>query len=504
MKYVIGIDLGTSSVKVILVSQEGEVKQTVTKEYPIIHEKPGYSEQDPEQWVLQTLQALTELVQLSAVPSSDIEGLSFSGQMHGLVLLNREDKVIRPAILWNDTRSTSQCLKIKKQLGSRLLEITKNPALEGLTLPKLLWVQENEEENFRNISVFLLPKDYLRFRLTGRIASEYSDAAGTLLLNIENQSWSTEIIQSLDLPKEICPPLVESGEFVGNLLPEIAGYTGLSVSTKVFAGGADNACGAVGAGILSKGKALCSIGTSGVLLAYDKDSSRTLNANVHFFNHIEKDSYYKMGVTLAAGYSLRWFKQTFMESENFSSLLEKAGESSVGANYLLFTPYLIGERTPHADSKIRGTFTGINGTHRKQDFVRAVIEGIVFSIHETLQVFRSNGPAIDTIISIGGGANSDLWLQIQADIFDAKIIKLNNDQGPGMGAAMIAATGLGWFNTLKECASKYVSISYSYYPIQENVNKYKKLYQLYKDIYTQTASINHQLFDLNQINNQTY
>ncbi|MFH7820568.1 xylulokinase [Neobacillus thermocopriae] len=496
MKYVIGIDLGTSSVKVLLVDQEGTVKGEVSKDYPLVHQQPGYSEQNPEEWVEKTIAALKQLVSSSGVDPVNIEGLSFSGQMHGLVLLDKNNSVIRNAILWNDTRTTSQCKKIDQQLGGKLLDITKNPALEGFTLPKIMWVKENEPENLEKASVFLLPKDYLRYRLTGAIHMDYSDAAGTLLLDVVNKSWSADILRTFEIPSHICPPLVETEDFVGTILPEIARATGLSRKTKVFAGGADNACGAIGAGILSEGTALCSIGTSGVFLSYEKDRTKKYGGKVHFFNHGEKDAYYTMGVTLAAGYSLSWFKETFAKDQSFTSLLEDAAHSTIGANGLLFTPFLVGERTPYADAKIRGTFTGIDGSHNKSDFTRAVMEGIVFSINESVEIFRNYGKTIDTVISIGGGAKSELWLQIQADVFKTRVIKLQNEQGPGMGAAMIAAVGLGWFRSLKECAEKFIKMDKVYEPIPENVERYNKYFRAYKDIYPHTVAINHELFDL--------
>ncbi|KHD85331.1 xylulokinase [Heyndrickxia ginsengihumi] len=503
MEYVIGIDLGTSSVKVLLVNQQGAVKHSVSKDYPLLQQQPGYSEQDPEEWVQKTIQALKQLITEAQVPSDSIKGISFSGQMHGLILLDDHQQVIRNAILWNDTRTTPQCKKIDQQLGGKLLEITKNPALEGFTLPKILWVKEHEPEHLRRTSVFLLPKDYLRYRMTGELNMEYSDAAGTLMLDIVNKSWSTDILRTFDIPAHICPPLVETENCIGTLSPEFARVTGLNPATKVFAGGADNACGAIGAGILSEGKALCSIGTSGVFLSYEDNKHRNFGGKVHLFNHGQKDSYYTMGVTLAAGYSLSWFKETFAEHESFSSLLEEAALSPIGANGLIFTPYLVGERTPYADAKIRGTFTGIDGSHKRHDFVRAVIEGIVFSINESVEIFRNYGKTIDTVISIGGGAKSDLWLQIQADIFNTKVIKLQNEQGPGMGAAMIAATGLGWFPSLKECAETFISIAKTYEPNPEHVSRYKAFYQVYKDVYPQTVAINHQLFDLRMMDSST-
>ncbi|MDR7240203.1 xylulokinase [Neobacillus drentensis] len=496
MKYVIGVDLGTSSVKVLLVDQEGIVNYSVSKDYPLIQQQPGYSEQDPEDWVEKTIAALQQLATESNITPDAIEGISFSGQMHGLVLLDENHQVIRNAILWNDTRTTPQCKKIDQQLGGKLLEITKNPALEGFTFPKILWVKENEPENLEKTNVFLLPKDYLRYRLTGKINMDYSDAAGTLMLDIVNKSWSADILRTFEIPSTICPPLVETEDYVGTLLPEIAELTGLSSATKVFAGGADNACGAIGAGILSEGTALCSIGTSGVFLSYENDKNKNYGGKVHLFNHGKKDSYYTMGVTLAAGYSLTWFKDTFAKDQSFDSLLDEAAQSTIGANGLIFTPFLVGERTPYADAKIRGTFTGIDGSHQKGDFTRAVMEGIVFSINESVEIFRNYGKTIDTVISIGGGAKSELWLQIQADVFNARVVKLQNEQGPGMGAAMIAAAGLSWFSSLQECAEVFIKADKIYEPKPENVQRYKEFYQVYKDVYPHTVAINHQLFDL--------
>jgi len=494
MKYVIGVDLGTSAVKILLVNQKGEVYKEVSKSYPLIIEKSGYSEQNPEEWVEKTKAGLTELIEQFDGDVNDIEGMSFSGQMHGLVLLNQEHKVLRNAILWNDTRTTKQCEEIYEVVGKQqLLEITKNPALEGFTLPKILWVKENEPELFEQSSVFMLPKDYLRYRITGHIHMEYSDAAGTLLLNVAKREWSQEILTPFGLSPEFCPPLVESHDFVGTVTAEFAQATGLSEGTKVFAGGADNACGAIGSGILSEGKTLCSIGTSGVVLSYEERSDLDFEGKVHYFNHGEENTFYTMGVTLAAGYSLSWFKDTFAKQEAFDQFLEGVGEVPAGSNGLLFTPYIVGERTPHADSNIRGSFIGIDAAHERKTFARAVLEGITFSLHESIEIFRNSGKTIDSIISIGGGAKNETWLQMQADIFNAKIEKLTSEQGPGMGAAMLAAYGCGWFHSLKECAEVFIQTAKTYHPIPENVETYKKLFSIYQQVYAQTKTMNEQL-----------
>ncbi|WP_078408996.1 xylulokinase [Priestia abyssalis] len=490
MKYVIGIDLGTSAVKTILVNQNGEVCAEVSKSYPLIQEKAGYSEQNPEDWVQQTIHALAELVSKSGVQAGDIEGISYSGQMHGLVLLDQEQRVLRNAILWNDTRTTPQCIKMTEEFGEQLLAATKNRVLEGFTLPKILWVKEHEPEIFEKTAVFLLPKDYVRFRMTGAIHSEFSDAAGTLLLHVTRKEWDRDICRRFGISADICPPLVESHDCVGTLLPGIAAETGLSENTKVFAGGADNACGAIGAGILSSGKTLCSIGTSGVILSYEEDKERDFKGKVHFFNHGKEDAFYTMGVTLAAGYSLSWFKETFAPNETFDQLLQGVESVPIGANGLLFTPYLVGERTPHADSVIRGSFIGMDGAHKREHFVRAVMEGITFSLHESINLFREEGKSVDTVISIGGGAKNETWIQMQADIFNAKVMKLESEQGPAMGAAMLAAFGSGWFGSLEECAEQFIREASTFYPKEQNVEKYQTLFDLYKKVYTQTKDLN--------------
>jgi len=496
MKYVIGVDLGTSAVKILLVDKNGNVIRSISKPYPLIQEKTGYSEQNTEHWVEQTVLGLKELLKDFPSDIANIEGMSFSGQMHGLVLLDEQNEVLRPAILWNDTRTTAQCQQIYSVIGEdKLLQITKNPALEGFTLPKILWVKEHEPQVFEQVKTFVLPKDYLRYRLTGKLHMEYSDAAGTLLLDVGRKEWSTTICALLDINPSICPPLVDSHDEVGTISLEVAQVTGLSAATRVFAGGADNACGAIGSGILEDGKTLCSIGTSGVVLSYEAAADKDFNGKVHYFNHGVSDAFYTMGVTLSAGHSLTWFKEVFASEESFQKLLSDINTVPVGSNGLLFTPYLVGERTPHADAIIRASFIGMDSSHQRKDFVRAVLEGITFSLHESIEIFRKNGKLIDTIVSIGGGAQNDDWLQMQADIFDAKIVRLTSEQGPGMGAAMLAAYGCSWFDSLQDCADVFLSEDKQFVPIKENVEQYQKLYPIYKRIYDQTKGINEALLE---------
>jgi xylulokinase len=488
-EYVIGVDLGTSAVKVLLVNRDGEVCAEASRSYPLHTPQSGYSEQEPDDWVGQTVAALRELALTAKVEPTQVAGISFSGQMHGLVLLDRERKPLRRAILWNDTRTTEQCREIKRTAGEALLRIARNPALEGFTLPKLLWVRQHEPHLYERAALFLLPKDYLRLRLTGQTHMDYSDAAGTLLLDVANKRWSAELCRAFAIEPELCPPLVESHACVGTLLPEVAAATGLSAATRVFAGGADNACGAIGAGILSPGATLCSIGTSGVVLTYEEDRGRDYGGKVHFFNHGQQDAFYSMGVTLAAGFSLSWFKDTFAADTSFEALLDEAGQVPVGANGLLFTPYLVGERTPHADSQIRASFIGADATHRRAHFIRAVLEGITFSLRESVDIFRAAGKTVDTVLSIGGGAKSDVWLQMQADIFRARVVKPKSEQGPGLGAAMLAALGCGWYVSLSDCAAQFVGTAGHFTPDEKNADQYDQLFPMYTQVYEQTKSL---------------
>jgi xylulokinase len=493
MKYVIGVDLGTSAVKTLLVSQDGAVRAEATREYPLYHEKSGWSEQEPEDWVAGTVESIREIVSKSGVAPEDIEGISFSGQMHGLVLLDAERRPVRRAILWNDTRTTEQCRQIEAKLGDKLLSVMRNPALEGFTLPKIEWVRQHEPEAFERARGFLLPKDYVRCRLTGAVHMDLSDAAGTLMLDVANKRWSADVLETFGIPADFCPPLVEAGACVGTLTKEAAEKTGLAAGTKVFAGGADNACGAIGAGILQPGVTLCSIGTSGVILTYEPDASADYQGKVHFFNHGKENAFYAMGVTLGAGYSLSWFRNTFAKGESYDSLLAGVGDLPPGSGGLLFTPYLVGERTPHADSVIRGSFIGMDGSHTRAHFARAVMEGITFSLHETVDIFRKAGKTVDTIVSIGGGAKNPVWLQMQADIFQADVVALENEQGPGLGAAMLAAVGCGWFPSLDACADVFVKRQKAYRPDPERSRRYAELFRIYQDVYRQTKGLNQAL-----------
>lgn len=482
---VLGIDLGTSSIKVIAVNQQGDVIESKNASLSLIQEQSGYSEQDPEAWFQATKKAIIALMSSSKMKDYDVKGISFSGQMHGLVIVDKDGHVLRNAILWNDTRNSEQCRQIIDKFGHRVNE---NPVLEGFTLPKMLWVQQHEPNIWKNVDYFMLPKDYLRYRLTGNIHMEYSDAASTLLLSPKTNQWTKDLGDTFEMG-DIYPSLVASHAFTGNILPSIAEELGLNEDVATFAGAGDNACGAIGAGVIHDKETLCSIGTSGVILNVEHQSVTEYDDNLHFFNHAIPETYYAMGVTLAAGYSLNWLKNTFFEEESFDQLIQWAGQSTIGANGLLFAPYLAGERTPYGDASIRGSFIGISGQHTKADFVRAVIEGITYSLYDSIQLIRQAGNEINTVISIGGGAKSDFWLQLQADVFNTSVKKLKHEEGPSMGAAIIAAYGLGWYQSFEDCVNDFIKVENIFKPNMDKHKQYEYYHNIYKDIYTHTKDI---------------
>src|SRR5699024_10746812 len=491
-----GVDIGTSSVKLILVNQGGEIVQEVSKGYSVIQHQSGYSEQNPDIWVEKTIEGLSELVNNFDGSSQDIYGISFSGQMHGLILIDKDYQVLRNAILWNDTRTTKECKEIEERVGNeRLLSITQNKAQEGFTLAKLLWVRKHEPSIFSQSKLFMLPKDYVRYKLTGQIHTDYSDAAGTLMLDINKKKWSEEICDALNIDIDICPSIIESHSYVGKLKHKIMNETGLSINTSVFTGGADNACSAIGAGILEKNNNMVSIGTSGVILTHEENKGENFQGEVHYFNHCIQDEFYSMGVTLAAGYSLNWFRETFAQDKKLNELLDKVDKVPAGSNGLLFTPYIVGERSPHINANIRGSFIGIDSNHTATHFVRSIMEGVTFSLKESLEIFKKSGKKIDTVISVGGGAKSKTWLQMQANIFNTKVIKLRDEQGAAKGAAILAAYGVGWFHSLKDCARSfgYLNVEKIYYPEQDKLEIYNQLFTIYKDIYPVTFKLNNNL-----------
>ncbi|MBC1973880.1 xylulokinase [Listeria booriae] len=499
MSYVLGIDLGTSSLKGILMNKTGQVIAEASAEYDIDSPAPGFSEQHPEYWVVACEEVLTRLSIEVADFGAELEAISFSGQMHSLVTLGDEDTLAYPAILWNDVRTTKQCQQIMDTFGETIIEITKNIVLEGFTLPKILWLQQNKPEVWAKVRKIMLPKDYLAFILTGNMHCEYSDAAGTSLFDIEKREWSAAICEKFAIDMSILPPVVSSVEQVGVVNASYAKRFGLQREVKVFAGGADNACAALGAGVVNEDYALVSLGTSGVFSSFEAEISN-YKGKLHFFNHVIPNANYSMGVTLAAGNSLNWFKNTFGKGLSFAELLADVYTVAPGSEGLLFTPYIVGERTPHIDSKIRGSFIGIDTRHELKHFARAVLEGITFSLKDAQVLMEeAKNKKFKQIISVGGGAKNADWMQMQADIFDAEIIRLEVEQGPGVGASMIAAVGNGWFEDFEACRNIFVQYKdATFTPREENVQKYEQLYNVYTQVYPATKTICSTLTNFNE------
>ena len=484
MEYVIGLDLGTGSIKGIALSREGEVILKHSESYPLYNNREGYSEQEPEDWYNASVKVLEKITR--DLEGHDLRAISISGQMHSLVLLDNENKPIRRSILWNDTRTTKQCQHIMDNFSDKIIEITGNKSLEGFTLPKVLWVKENEPENWERTKKFCLPKDYLVFKYTGNICTDISDAAGTQMLDIKEGKWSEQIANLLNLDLEKYPKIYNSTECVGELSDELKEKLKVKGSIKIFPAGSDNPCSALGSGIINKNRDLLSIGTSGVYLKYE-EGYKNYGGKLHMFNNVLPNSYYSMGVTLCAGDSLSWFRDTFAKDKSFDELLRAISNVKEGSNGLLFAPYIVGERTPYTDSKIRGTFIGIDKSHDLNHFARAVIEGITFSLKDCFSIYEDDSDR--DIISVGGGAKSKDWLQIQANIFNKKIISLKIEEGPSLGASIIAAVSLKWFDSFESAVKVIVKEKECYYPNEEAVKEYKEIYARYRKIYENIKNI---------------
>ncbi|OFK57031.1 hypothetical protein HMPREF2811_06850 [Globicatella sp. HMSC072A10] len=389
--------------------------------------------------------------------------------------------------------------KTGRKTAAEILSITKNTVLKGFTLPKIVWVQENEPEIWAEVKHILLPKDYPRFWLEGKLNIDYSDGASTLLFDMDNKVWSQEILNVFNVSRDVLPDLVESVEYVGDIKEESANRFGFSQTVKVFAGGADNACSAVGSGIVGDDIAMASIGTSGVFLASENRPLKDYHGQLHLFHHAMPNSDYSMGVTLAAGSNLDWHKRTFAPEKSYDELLDNVGDISIGADGLLFTPYIVRKRTPYIDSNIRGSFVGIDTSHTADHFTRAVIEGITLSLKESQKIMENvAGKSFSRIVSVGGGAKSKIWQQTQADVFATPVVTLKAEEGPGLGAAMIAAIGLGWFETFESCTKAFVDYTERIYLIECNVLKYKELLKIYKDIYPSTKNISSKLVNFSK------
>jgi xylulokinase len=501
MHALLGIDLGTTGVKAALFgADDGQVISSAFFEYPLYHPQPGWAEQNPRDWWEATIAAIRACLAaavLQGVMPADVSGAGLSGQMHGVVLLDEQSMVLRPCIIWADQRSEAQCRWMTERVGAeRLIDYVSNPALPGFSAPKALWVRDNEPEIFARARTLLLPKDYIRFLLTGVKAMEISDAAGTCLLDVKRGEWSREVLDAIGFEPSLLPPVVPADAIGGTITAEVARLTGLIEGTPVAGGGADNACGAVGNGVVRAGLALVSIGTSGVVLAHTDapqvDRSGPV-PRVHTFNHAVPDAWYLMGVTQGAGLSLRWVRDNIglpeMALERWSgvdayvTLGKEAELVPPGSDGLLFLPYLQGERTPHLDAYARGGWIGLTASHNRRHLVRSVLEGVAFSLKDCFAIIQEQGLALEQVRATGGGAKSPLWRQIIADVLGVELVTTNASEGPAFGAALLAGVASGVYSSVQEACDATVHVIERTEPQQQNAAVYARMYEQYRALY---------------------
>lgn len=488
MPYLLGIDVGTTGVKAVVIDTTGTVIASATEEHPLSTPYPLWSEQEPEDWWQGTLRAVGRALHTPGVIPAEIAGLGLTGQMHGAVFLDSMDRVIRPAILWNDGRTAAQCVEITQRIGeARLLELAGNPALTGFQAPKILWLREHEPAAYVRVARVLLPKDYIRYRLTGEAATDASDAAGTLLLDLMTRNWSPEILNALGIPAEWLPRVYEGPEVTGRLRDELADALDLPHGIPVIAGGGDNAAAAVGNGIIHEGSITSSIGTSGVLFAHSDSIRLDPQGRLHTFCHAVPGAYHLMAVTLAAGGSLRWLRDILagpgIHEGGYEALAHEAAAVPPGSEGLLFLPYLSGERTPHRDPLARGSFVGLTLRHGRGHLVRAVMEGVTYSLRDGLEIMRGMGLGIDQIRVTGGGARSPLWRQMQADIFGTPITQMRAEEGPAFGAALLAGVGAGVYRDVDEAVAASVATTDTLEPDHQAIPVYDAGYAIYRTLY---------------------
>lgn len=475
----IGVDLGTSAVKLLLMDEQGKIHKIVSKEYPLYFPQPGWSEQKPEDWFSKSMEGIKELI--SECDKTQVKGISFGGQMHGLVALDEQDNVIRPAILWNDGRTTKETDYLNEVIGKeKLSQYTANIAFAGFTAPKLLWMKEQEPENFEKIQKIMLPKDYLAYRLSGSFCTDYSDASGMLLLDVAHKCWSKDMLNICGIREEQLPKLYESYEVVGNLRPEIAKELGLSEEVRVIAGAGDNAAAAVGTGTVGDGKCNISLGTSGTIFISSKKFGVDAHNALHSFDHA--DGYYHlMGCMLSAASCNKWWMDEILKTTDYQK--EQTGIHELGNNQVFYLPYLMGERSPHNDPKARATFTGMTMDTTREDMTLAVLEGVAFGLRDSLEVAKELGIQIERTKICGGGAKSPLWKKIIANVMNLKVDVIESEEGPGYGAAMLAAVGCGVFASVEEAADKLVKVVDTVEPEPELVARYEERYRKFRMLY---------------------
>ncbi len=478
MKY-IGVDLGTSAVKLLLMDGSGKIENIVSKEYPLSFPKPGWSEQSPEDWWNAVKSGIRELVE--GYDASQVAGISFGGQMHGLVILDENDEVIRPAILWNDGRTVEECDYLNNVIGKdKLSAYTANISFTGFTAPKILWVKKNEPDNFARIKKIMLPKDFIAYKLTGVHCTDVSDASGMLLFDVKNRTWSKEMMEICDVKEEQLAKIFESYESVGTLKSEVAKELGLLEECLVAAGAGDNAAAAVGTGTVGDGACNISLGTSGTIFISSEKFGVDENNALHSFDHAD-GSYHLMGCILSAASCNKWWMEDILKTEDFAG--EQKGIDKLGENHVFFLPYLMGERSPHNDPNARGTFIGMTMDTKREDLTQAVLEGVSFALRDCLEVARSLGVDIKRTRICGGGAKSPLWKKMIANIMNLDVEVIKSEEGPALGGAMLAAVAKGEFASVKEAADRIVEVVDTVHPEADLVAKYEEKYQKFKAIY---------------------
>ena len=492
MSVLLGLDVGTGGARAVAMDERGSVVAEASASYTLHSPRPGWTEQEPADWWRGAQEVLGRVV---AEIEDEVVGLGLTGQMHGSVFLDSSDEVIRPALLWNDQRTGEQCEKITRSVGERrLIEIAGNPALTGFQAPKILWLRDEEPENYEKVARVLLPKDYVRLRLTGEHATDASDAAGTLLLDVRRRNWSGEILNALEIPSEWMPTVYEGSESTGTLREEVAGKLGLPAGIPVAAGGGDNAAAAVGTGIVREGLMSSSVGTSGVLFAYTDAFSPDPSGRLHAFCHAVPGAYHLMGVTLSAGGSLAWWREALME--DYDALVEAASEIAPGSEGLIFLPYLTGERTPHLDPNARGAFFGLTARHDISHMTRAVMEGVVFSLRDSLDIMRDLGVPVEEVRATGGGARSALWRELQADIYGTPIRRTVSEEGPANGAALLAGVAANIYGSVREASSLVTLREEITAPNPAGARAYEELYGVYRSLYPATREAMYRLTEL--------
>ena len=494
MAYIIGIDIGTSGTKTVLFDEAGKVIASKTIEYPMYQPQNGYAEQDPKDWADAVINTIKAVMTISGVNKEDVKGIGLSGQMHGLVMLDKQNEVIRRSIIWCDQRTANEVDQMNELLGrEKLIEITANPALTGWTAAKILWVKNNEPENYERCRHILLPKDYIRFVLTHEYATEVSDASGMQLLNIAQRDWSDEVIDGLGLDKTMLGKVYESCEVTGRLTKRMAELTGLCEGTPVVGGAGDNAAAAVGTGVVEDGKAFTTIGTSGVVFAHTSKMLTDKLGRVHTCCAAVPGCWHVMGVTQGAGLSLKWFRDNFCNAEKETAklmdvdayyLMDKETDTvPIGANRLLYLPYLMGERTPHLDPDARGGVFGLRARHTKKDMLRAVMEGVSYSLRDCVEVFKQMNVSVSDMMACGGGGTSAIWRQMLADLYGCPVKTASSKEGPALGVALLAGVGVGLYSSVPQACEAVIKTDKIQNPIPENTPKYEKCYKLYTEIY---------------------